>query len=289
MNFNELRYIVAESELMLRRRRGANTISILIMGLSLLILVVFILVTLNISGIIEKTTEEHRVYVYLEDGISRATSRDIQYGLLGMEGVEEVAFVSRSEALAVLREAMGDDSDFLEDLVDNPLPESFRVKLKTGYIRSEVLNLMASQVTDMPGVEEVRYGKRWLGRGEALVRGFYVVDFGLGLIILLSVIFVISNTVRLTVLHRKKTIDVMKLVGATNNYVRTPFVIEGALQAVAAALIAMGLLALIYIFMKRYLPGIVFFGGEAIAAFVIFCALLGALVSYTAMRRYLKI
>lgn len=289
MNFNELRYIVAESELMLRRRRGANMISILIMGLSLLILVVFILVTLNISGVIEKTTEEHRVYVYLRDGISRAASRDIQYGMLGMEGVEEVSFVTRSEALTEFREALGDDSGFLEDLVDNPLPESFRVKLKPDYIRSDVLDHMASQVADMPGVEEVRYGKRWLGRGEALVRGFYMVDFGLGLIILLSVIFVISNTVRLTVLHRKKTINVMKLVGATNNYVRTPFVIEGALQAVAAALIAMGLLALIYIFMKRYLPGIIFFRGEAIAAFVIFCALLGSLVSYTAMRRYLKI
>ena len=146
MNFNELRYIVAESELMLRRRRGANMISILIMGLSLLILVVFILVTLNISGVIEKTTEEHRVYVYLEDDVSRAASRDIQYGLLGMEGVEEVSFVSRSEALTEFREALGDDSGFLEDLVDNPLPESFRVKLKPGYIRSEILDHVASQV-----------------------------------------------------------------------------------------------------------------------------------------------
>jgi len=259
------------------------------MGLSLLILVVFILVTLNISSVIETTTDEHRVYVYLENDISRAASRDIQYRLLGMEGVEEVAFVSRSEAMTEFREALGDDSDFLEDLVDNPLPESYRVKLKPGYIRIETLDNMASKIIDMPGVEEVRYGKRWLSRGEALVRGFYMVDFGLGLIILLSVIFVISNTVRLTVLHRRKTINVMKLVGATNTYVRTPFIIEGASQAVAAALIAMGLLALIYVSMKRYLPGIIFFRGEAIAAFVIFCAILGALVSFAAMRRYLKI
>lgn len=289
MNLNEFRYVIDESIMMLRRRKGANIISIVIMGLSLLILVVFVLVTLNIAGFIDKTSEELRVYVYLEDGITEGISRDIQYRLLGMTGVEEVVFVSREEALSSFRQTLGSGSNLLDALEDNPLPDAYRVKLKTGFIRGEIMEGMAAKAGGWEGVEEVRYGKRWFERGEKLVRGFYFTDLGLGLIVFFSVVFVISNTVRLTILYRRKTIDVMKLVGATNAYIQVPFIIEGALQGVVASLLAIGLLAGIYTFASRHIPGLVFLRGEAVAGFIVFCALLGALGSYTAMRRFLKI
>jgi cell division transport system permease protein len=81
----------------------------------------------------------------------------------------------------------------------------------------------------------------------------------------------------------------MKLVGATNTFIRIPFIIEGALQGVAATLLAMGLLAGVFTLGKRYMPSLVFFDGAAVAGFVIFCACLGALGSFTAMRRFLKL
>lgn len=289
MKLRELRYIISEAALMLRRRTGANVISIVIMGLSLLILIVFILVTLNISNIIERAAAELRMYVYLEDGIAEEVSRDIQFRILGMQGVEEVVYVSKSEAILSFRAALGEGGDILDALEDNPLPDAYRVKLKRRFITSEFLERMAIGIGAWEGIEEVRYGKRWLERGEGLVRSFYYIDLALGIIIFLSVVFVISNTVRLTILHRKKAIELMKLVGATNTYIRIPFIIEGALQGVAATLLAMGLLAVVYTLGKRYLPGLVFFGGEAIAGFVIFCACLGALGSFTAMRRFLKL
>ncbi len=289
MKLRELRYIISEAALMLRRRTGANIISIVIMGLSLLILIVFILVTLNISNIIERAAAELRMYVYLEDGIAQEVSRDIQFRILGMQGVEEVVYVSKSEAILSFRAALGEGGDILDALEDNPLPDAYRVKLRRRFITSEFLERMAIGIGAWGGIEEVRYGKRWLERGEGLVRSFYYIDLALGIIIFVSVGFVISNTVRLTILHRKKAIELMKLVGATNTYIRIPFIIEGALQGVAATLLAMGLLAVVYTLGKRYLPGLVFFGGEAIAGFVIFCACLGALGSFTAMRRFLKL
>lgn len=274
---------------MLRRRSRANFISIVIMGLSLLIFVVFMLVTLNISSVIERAGEELRVYVYLTEGIPEKASRDIQFRLLGMQGVEEVVYVSKNEALSSFRTALGEEGDILDALEDNPLPDAYRVKLKREFITSSFLERMASGIDTWNWIEEVSYGRRWLERGEGLVRSFYIVDLALGIIIFLSVVFVISNTVRLTILHRKRTIEVMKLVGATNAYIQIPFVIEGALQGVAATLLAMGLLTVIYVFGKRHLPGLVFFGSEAIAGFVVFCACLGALGSFTAMRRFLKL
>lgn len=289
MNLNQMRYILAESVMMQGRQRAANIVSVAIMGLSLLILLVFILVTLNIGGVISGELEKTRVYVYLDGGEGGEPSGDIQLRLLGLEGIEEVVFISRGEALSSAREWLGEGKDLLEELEGNPLPDSYRVKLKPDFINSAFMERLAAGVAGWEGVEEVRYGRRWFERGEKLVRGFFLTDLVLGLIIFLSVVFVISNTVRLTVLSRQRSIEIMKLVGATNAYIQVPFIIEGALQGIVASLFAMGLLGVIYVFGSRYLHGISFFGGEWVAGFTLFCALLGAAGSYAAMRRFLKV
>ncbi len=274
---------------MMARRKAANAFSIVIMGLCLLILVVFILLTLNVQSVIDRASEEMRAYVYLDDGVAAAASREIQMKLLGLEGVEEVVFVSKEEALSSFRKDLGDSKDMLDALGSNPLPDAYRVKLKPEYIRSEYLEKLSGEAGKWEGVEEFRYGEKWLGRGEKLVRGFYVVDLFIGVIILLAVIFVIANTVRLTVLTRQKAIEVAKLVGATNAYIRIPFLVEGAFQGAVSSLLAIALLAVIHAFAKRFLPGVMFLRGDSIFGFVVFCALLGALASYGAMRRFLKV
>lgn len=289
MKLNEVRYIFNESFRMLKRRKGANAIAVVIMGLSLLILVVFLLVTLNISRVIDKTSDEMRIFVYLEDGIGMERSKEIQYKLLEVPEVEEVIFIPREEAMESFRETLGEESDLLETLEENPLPDSYRVKLKQGYIRGDIMERIASVAEGWDGVEDVRYGRKWFERGEKLVRGFYIIDMALGLIVFLSVVFVISNTVRLTIHARGRTIEILKLVGATNAYIRIPFVIEGALQGLVSSLLAIGLLSLIYTSASKYLHGLVYLRSDTMAGFVVFCSLLGALGSYTAMRRFLRI
>ncbi len=289
MNVNQFRYVLEESMTTMNRRRGANLISTVIMGLSLLILGVFLLITINVSAVIEKASEELRVYVYLKDGADRPTQKEIQFRLLALDGVDDVQFVSRNEALVSFRRSLGRNRDMLDALETNPLPDAFRVKVKPEDVRTDFLERMARQVEAWPGVEEVRYGQQWLERGEKLVRGFYVTDLVIGVIIFLSVIFVIANTVRLTVVTRQKTIEIAKLVGATDSYIQIPFLIEGAVQGAVASLLAVGLLAGTFAFARRYLPGILFLEPSGIAVFVAFCAFLGAVGSLGAMRRFLKI
>lgn len=281
--------MISEMMINLGRRKGGNTIAVIIMGLSLLILLVFLMVTLNMASMINKTSEEMRLFVYLEEGLEQEATQNIQLKLLGLRGVDEVSFVSKNEALVEFREMLGEESDLLDELLENPLPDAFRVKPKQGYITSEFLASIAAETDKWEGVEEVRYGKKWFERGERIAKGVYIIDLALGLIIFISVIFVIYNTVRLTVLHRRTTIDVMKLVGATNAFIRVPFILEGALQGMMAALIAIGLLTAIYSFSARYLPGLVFMRYSALIGFVVFCAILGAVGSYSAMRRFLKL
>ena len=288
MKPGEFRYIIDESIGILWRRKTANIISTIIMALSLLILVTFLGVTLNIAGLIEKTSEETRVYVYLRDDIARDLSKDLQLRLIAEQGVEEVVFISKEEALEDFRATLGEKSDLLDALEDNPLPDAYRIKMKQTYINSETLEAMAGRVAEWEGIEEVRYGRKWFEKGERLVRGFYIIDLVLGIIVFLSVIFVISNTVRLTILNSRKTIDILKLVGATNAYIQIPFIIEGALQGIVSSLLAIGLLAIIHRFAANYLPGLVFMRVDAIAVFVLFCALLGAIGSFAGLRRFLR-
>ena len=160
MNLNRIRYMLGESWIMLNRRLGTALISVLIMGLSLLILVIFLLVTLNVAVMIDKASEELRIFVYLEDGTGRERSQEIQLSLLGITGVEEVVFVSKSEALTAFKEALGEESDLLDALGRNPLPDAYRLKMQHDMMNSDDLQRLARQIEEWDGVEEVRYGGR---------------------------------------------------------------------------------------------------------------------------------
>lgn len=288
MNAAQFGYAVEEAFAMLLRRKAANIISIVIMGFSLFILLVFLLVTLNVQTVIDRASDEMRLYVYLEDGTSESARNDLSKRLLQLEGVEEVVFVSREEALRSFRETLGEDKDIVNALEGNPLPDAFKVKVKPQYLRSSRLEAMARTIETWDAVEEARYGEQWLEKGEALVKGFYVADLFVGAIILLSVGFVIANTVRLAVISRQKTIEITKLVGATSAYIRIPFVFEGAFQGAIAALLALALAAVTYTFAKGYMSGLLFVNAQAAAIFVGFCALLGGIGSIVSMRRLVR-
>lgn len=285
---NEFKYMMEESMRMLSTRKGANIIAVIIMGFSLLVLLIFILVTLNLSMVIENASEEMRVYVYLDDGIEREAVEDIRGRLLGMETVAGAVFVSKDEAMKEFRERLGEGAELLDELDSNPLPDALRVKMAPGRERSVYMEEVVSKASSWKGVEDVRYGKEWVERGEKLVKGFYMTDLALGVIVFISVIFVISNTVRLSIVSRRNSVEIMKLVGATNMYIQVPFIIEGAFQGVVSAVFAIGLLWLAASFASRYLPGIGFFQMRGAFSFIVLCALLGSVGSFIAVRRFLK-
>jgi len=286
--FNEIKYIFEESLRMLKRRKASNIISVIIMGFSLLVLLIFILVTLNISMVIDNARDEMRVYVYLRDGLEQNELETVRSGLYDFNTVRGVVFISREEALERFRERMGEGSSLLDDLDANPLPNSFEVRMKRQYSTGEDMSRIAEEAAEWSGVEDVRYGRDWVERGEKIVLGFYMTDLTLGVIVFLSVVFVISNTVRLSILSGRKSIEILKLVGATNRYIQVPFIFEGAFQGIISAVLAVILLWVSYMVGSRYLPGISFFRLEGVAGFVFLCAFLGSAGSYIAIRKYLK-
>ena len=123
-----------------------------------------------------------------------------------------------------------------------------------------------------------------LGRSSSII-----VDAVLGIIVVLSSVFIISNTVRLTILSRRSSIEILKLVGATNRFITTPFIIEGAFQGGLASIVSLGFLAIIFVLIRKMLPDLGFLPPEKIALYITTCILIGSLGSYAALRRFLRL
>ena len=289
MSTQQTQYLVGESFRTLRHHKGIMLLSVLIMSLTLLVLAVFLLITENVTTLVDNARDELEVYVYLKDGVLPYQVEQNHKHLLAMPEVDEIHFISKAQALDDFKQELGDEAHILEALEANPLPASFKIRLKEANRNPADLEAFADKAAAFASVEEVAYGKEFLDRFATLARIFLVVDIALGIIVILSAIFVISNTVRLTILTRKKTIEILKLVGATNHFIRVPFVIEGSLQGGFAAVLSLLMLFGVHAVVQNFVPGLTFLGAGTIALYIVVCTTLGGFGSFASLGRFLKL
>lgn len=282
-------YLVQEAFRTIKRHKGVTSISVIIMSLSLLMLAVFLLATDNVLKFIGQAQQDTKVYVYLNDGLGESGIQSLHHQLYAMDEVDAVVFISKEEALADFRAQLEEDADLLDALEANPLPNSYWVTLKGDFKTSTELAAFAGRVSQLRGVEEVRYGKEFVEKFSRIIRGIYYVDAVVGFIVILSAIFIISNAVRLTVISRKKNIQILKLVGATNRFVTMPFILEGAFQGGVAAVFSLGLLYIITSISRQVVPELSFFSSEKSAVYMMTCIAIGSIGSLTALRKYLRV
>jgi cell division transport system permease protein len=265
-------YIFDEAFRTVRRHKGLTSISVIIMSLSLLMLAVFLLATDNVLRMVGQAQDEMKMYVYLEDGTSDEQIEQLQRQILSQDEVSTVTFVSREEALADFRNQLGPDADMLSALRTNPLPNSFWVTPRNEFKNRDAMVTLAGRLENLPGVDEVRYGREFLDKFASI----------------LSAVFIIANAVRLTVISRRKTIEILKLVGATNPFIVAPFIIEGAFQGGVAAILSLLLLRVITEISSNVITDITFFSLEKSLIFMATCVVIGAIGSFMALRRYLE-
>jgi cell division transport system permease protein len=233
------------------------------------------------------------VTAYLDRALSEEQARAVADRVRTGEPGAEVVFVSPAQALDRLRVQLGDLGSALDGLSRNPLPPTVEVAPRAG----SDLRALAGRVSQVAGVAEVDYGREWVDRLEALasaLRGFGTASLAL---VGLAALLVVANTIRLAVYARRDEIEIMKLVGATDGYVRAPFLLEGALQGLCgSALAAAGLLSVQRLLLPRAGAAFAFAAGaQAPHLAAQHCAVLagaGALVglcgSYLAVARFLR-
>jgi len=281
-------YIIDEALRTVKRHKGLTSISVIIMSLSLLMLAVFLLATDNLLKLVSEAQDEMKIYVYLQDSAGQETIDELYRTILSQHEVSSLQFVSKDEALADFKTQLGEEADLLAALRANPLPNSFWVVPKAEYKTRESMVALAERFGQLRGVEEVRYGKEFLDKFSSIVAAIYTVDLVVGFIVIMSAVFIIANAVRLTVISRRKTIEILKLVGATDPFIVAPFIIEGAFQGGVAAVLSLLLLRAVTEVSRSAIPEISFFSVEKIVIYMAVCIAIGALGSFMALRRYLR-
>lgn len=231
-------------------RNGWMTVaSVSAVAITLLLVGVFLTFAFNVNHIVNSIENDVEVKAYLDITVDRNTAKNhVEAELKKLDGVEQITFIPKEEGLKNFKAKFGEKADLLNFLEkDNTLPDSFVVKADT------------PQKTEELGqkIKTIKYVKKINTGGDTTEKLFAVTSFlrSIGLVFVIGLgftaIFLISNTIKLTIMARKNEIEIMKLVGATNNFIRWPFFIEGTLIGIVGAFIPILIIVVGYVYLLR--------------------------------------
>ncbi len=243
MFINLLRYSLRQCFQSLFRNLGLSLAAAGVIAVTLLVLGSFLLVAVNTDRLVQQMGSEVEIGVFLEED---ASSQEVENHLNQLAGVQDFSFISREEALEMMAEDLRDE-DLLQDIEGehNPLPDAFRVQAR----EAEEVTDLAAQLEEIPGVEEANYGGELLEGVLRITRWINVALLGGGILLAAAAVFLILTTVRLSLLYRSEEISIMKYLGASNWFVRLPFLLEGMIIGWSGTLVAVILLALGYYYL----------------------------------------
>ena len=235
MKISTAEYFITESLNSIRRNGLMSLASLMTVAWSLLILGVFIILVMNLNHMASVLESQVQVTVYLQDTLKEVEVREIGTRITKLPGVTRVNFIAKEEAMNRFKQRLGEQQGLLAELGEaNPLPNSFEVKLD----RPERVKPVALAIAQLKGVEAARYGQEVVEQLFNLTRMVRIFGVVLILFLGLAALFIIVNTIRLTVFARRREIGIMKYVGATDWFIRWPFIIEGVLLGFLGACIA---------------------------------------------------
>jgi len=287
-----VRLVSREALLSFRRAPLLSALSVTTIAFSLFVVGLFGLVALNLRAALRGVEERVEVVAYLLRGTPPETIATASEDISAFPEVQTVDYVSAEQALARARTTMVEFRDVYRDLEVNPLPASLEISLKEGFRDAEHVRALADRVKAYQFVEDVRYGRDWIERLDKLrnIAGLVVMTIGLAFAVVAVVI--IGTTIRMTVLQRAREIAIMRLVGASDWFVRGPFLLEGALKGFLGGALAVLLSYLGYLlFQGNQLgsgTGLVFFQPIHIALIMLFGTLLGLSASLVSVGRHLR-
>ncbi|MBT8358172.1 MAG: ABC transporter permease [Desulfobacterales bacterium] len=281
----------------IRKNRFLNAVTIVTIALSILIVSVFALFFINTNDLINHWKKGIRIMVYLKANTVEAKIPDIKKKFEAMYGVAEAVFIPREEALKRLKKQIKRQISLLEDLKENPLPDAFEVRMIPSSQSWEKVENLSGKIKSLPYVDDVEYGKKWLGGFTNIVNLFRLTGYGVGGLFFMAAVFIVANTIRLVLYSRREEIEIMRLIGASDRFIKTPFYIQGLIQGTLGGIIGLGILFVTFIiiasniehgflpgsFQIRFLPLVAFF------SIVISSMLVGWLGCYLSLKQFLKI
>lgn len=281
-------YALREALTAFRRAPVLTGLSAAMIALSLFVIGLFGLAAHNVREAIQGVEERVEVVAYLRDDAQRAVIDATVEEVRAFPEVREVRFISREEALNIARRELDELSNIFGTLDTNPLPASLEISLRSGQADADVVRAVAGRIELMPIVEEVRFGAEWVDKIFVLRRVAALATLTLGIGFAAVAALIIGAAIRMAVFARRDEILIMRLVGATDAFIRRPFVIEGMVTGVLGALLAIALTRGVFrllsgsVVQLTWIPLPWLFAGLAGGAVV------GLLASMVAVRRHLR-
>ena len=295
MSLSTKEYFIKETYTSIRRNGFMSFASISTVAVSLLVLGMFLLMFLNTNNLAQHLESQVQISVYMQDNASPQELKDVEAELKKMPGVVNVTPVTKVQALERFKERLGDQQQLLASLgKENPFPNSFDVQVAS----PENIKAISNPISKLPKVETAKFGQEVV---EHLFQLAKILRFGGVLLVIflaMATLFIISNTIRLTVFARRKEVIIMRYVGATDWFIRWPFMLEGMTLGFLGAVLAALIIDVTYgVLMSKIHATLAFLpmlSATPLLYYVTFFLLLagtgiGALGSFISLRKFLKV
>lgn len=280
------------------KKHGSKTFStMLIICATMLVLGIFIILFTNVNKNVETVKVEQGIQAFIED---TATDADIEYikdAIKKIDGVGEIRYISKDEAYEDAKNVFKDQEYFLEGLDKVQIfPASYVVK----FADIEKADNIKSQIEKIDGIYKVKYNSSTINAVISISKIANIFLLGIGVVLLVVSIFIISNTIKLAVYSNKREIFIMRYIGATNKFIKKPFVIEGAIMGIVSALISFMLISIAYVVIYARIPkvgsSLGVFGfipytslwWMILAIYIVLGLFIGILGSSISIKKYLK-
>lgn len=280
------------------KKHGSKTFStMLIICATMLVLGIFMILFTNVNKNVETVKVEQGIQAFIED---TATDADIEYikdAIKKIDGVGEIRYISKDEAYEDAKNVFKDQEYFLEGLDKVQIfPASYVVK----FADIEKADNIKSQIEKIDGIYKVKYNSSTINAVISISKIANIFLLGIGVVLLVVSIFIISNTIKLAVYSNKREIFIMRYIGATNKFIKKPFVIEGAIMGIVSALISFMLISIAYVVIYARIPkvgsSLGVFGfipytslwWVILAIYIVLGLFIGILGSSISIKKYLK-
>ncbi|HBG08053.1 MAG: cell division protein [Geobacteraceae bacterium GWC2_58_44] len=294
-----LSFFTARALANLRQNVFVSIVTVGTISLALLIAALFLLVYVNLEGMAEGWSDKVQVTAYFDREPTPLAVAALKGRVNQIPGTSKAVFVTQVEAEKRLRGRLKGQESLLEGITPEVLPASLEISLDRKHRDSAAVASYVAALKQIQGVSEVQYGEEWVKRFNSFMNLFRLMGSLLGGFLVIAVLFIVSNTIKLTIYARKDELELLGLVGATRFFIKAPFLIEGVLQGALGAVFALvALLACYFAFLKNAAnflgvnpaaAGLSFLPVPHLAAILVGGVLLGFIGSATSLKRFINI
>ena len=298
MRFNVFSYLIKEGFKSTFKQKKMTSASIIIMCATMFIFGLFFVIGENVNSVITQLESEQGIQIFIEEDATEQEIETLESQIKSIQGVNKVTFVSKEDALNSMKTTLGDETLFEGWDEENPFPASYFVTLTDLSLNEQV----QSEILNLDNVDEIASENTTINRLRSLANGIQITTIIILALLIIISIFIIAYTIKLTVHARRREISIMKYVGATNNFIRGPFIVEAIIIGVISAIITLVILGLAYnaimpnigdsILIQEMGLGLLSFSDMFSLVLTVYLVLgvgIGVLGSVISMRKYLKV